>query len=630
MGPHEQLRYLVGGKGIDYVIYWSLSDDQRSVDLTGCCCGGATAQLLPETDFISPATYLEGPKCPDNAVQHVKIKVCEFLMQMPLSISLDSGIHGQVLFTGQPRWVNLMNSDTCSLKEVSQAKVYVPMPTGLIELGLSNQAIENPSLIQLVMDKCGDIWLGSNANPLAESERVAFQGQQFHSGSNKGSFEMNGFFGGVNMSSMVVSMPESPLTSGFGKDFQNFQGLLEDKSMKKYHTNAGICGGTGDPKGYRYDVNSSGNNQLPWTPSTDLGSWSHEAQLHENHLSIQMGSQQLNFSGQSSQAPSLSIQKQRHDLFEGIGDSIHPERAMLPADQNFPDIIIPVAPNYPHQKSTFIDSPHASGLSKEVSDRDVKQEMRADSSDCSDQMEDDEEKGVARSGRRHLSKNLVAERKRRKKLNERLYSLRALVPKITKMDRASILGDAIEYVKELQQQVKELQEELLETREEDMQQNRASSLQQEDGSGGHQIEENGNIVRVDEVQCSLKADQIKISCDMNDRRIDDLNQPMQVEVSKMDGHIFSLRIFCEKRPGVFVKLMQALDVLGLDVLHANITTFRGLVLNVFNAEMRDKELLQAEQVKESLMEMTSLCESRTNCILGDLPLDKDLLAPVNI
>lgn len=60
---------------------------------------------------------------------------------------------------------------------------------------------------------------------------------------------------------------------------------------------------------------------------------------------------------------------------------------------------------------------------------------------------------------------------------------------------------------------------------------------------------------------------------------------IQVEVSKMDGRLFSLRIFCEKRPGVFVKLMQALDVLGLSVVHANITTFRGLVLNVFNAEV---------------------------------------------
>jgi hypothetical protein len=69
----------------------------------------------------------------------------------------------------------------------------------------------------------------------------------------------------------------------------------------------------------------------------------------------------------------------------------------------------------------------------------VKQEMRGESSDCSDPMEDEDGKGGPRSARRHLSKNLVAERKRRKKLNERLYSLRALVPKITKVKKTGIL-----------------------------------------------------------------------------------------------------------------------------------------------------------------------------------------------
>lgn len=60
---------------------------------------------------------------------------------------------------------------------------------------------------------------------------------------------------------------------------------------------------------------------------------------------------------------------------------------------------------------------------------------RTDSvSDCSDQNEDEEHN---RTGKKGQSKNLVAERNRRKKLNDRLYALRALVPRISKVNKTT-------------------------------------------------------------------------------------------------------------------------------------------------------------------------------------------------
>ncbi|TKY67153.1 Transcription factor FER IRON DEFICIENCY-INDUCED TRANSCRIPTION FACTOR [Spatholobus suberectus] len=58
------------------------------------------------------------------------------------------------------------------------------------------------------------------------------------------------------------------------------------------------------------------------------------------------------------------------------------------------------------------------------------------------------------------SKTLVSERRRRDRMKEKLYTLRSLVPNITKMDKASIIGDAVSYVHELQAQAKMLKAEV--------------------------------------------------------------------------------------------------------------------------------------------------------------------------
>uniref|UniRef100_A0A3N7G8G8 BHLH domain-containing protein n=1 Tax=Populus trichocarpa TaxID=3694 RepID=A0A3N7G8G8_POPTR len=60
------------------------------------------------------------------------------------------------------------------------------------------------------------------------------------------------------------------------------------------------------------------------------------------------------------------------------------------------------------------------------------------------------------------SKNTVSERNRRKKLNDKLLELRQAVPKISKLDKASTIKDAIDYIQDLQEQETRLQAEIME------------------------------------------------------------------------------------------------------------------------------------------------------------------------
>ncbi|ESR51616.1 hypothetical protein CICLE_v10033428mg [Citrus x clementina] len=193
-------------------------------------------------------------------------------------------------------------------------------------------------------------------------------------------------------------------------------------------------------------------------------------------------------------------------------------------------------------------------------------------------------------GERHRlgrAKNLITERNRRNKLKDGLFALRALVPKISKMDRAAILGDAAEYIKELLQEVDKLQDEL---------------------------KENEDCEKDNEEMKSFKLDEIHEGTSTTYLPASEHNKSfpacgekgkseVRVEVNQINDRDFLIKLLCEHERGGFVRLMEAINSLELQVIDANVTTFNGKVLNILRVQAH-KENIRLKKLRETLIELT--------------------------
>lgn len=182
------------------------------------------------------------------------------------------------------------------------------------------------------------------------------------------------------------------------------------------------------------------------------------------------------------------------------------------------------------------------------------------------------------------AKNLMAERRRRKKLNDRLYMLRSVVPKISKMDRASILGDAIEYLRELLQKINDLQNEL--------EPSPSTSSLPPTPTSFHPLTPTLPTLpsRVKEELCPSALPSPN-------------GQQPSVEVRLREGRVVNIHMLCARKPGLLLSAMKAIEALGLDVQQAVISCFNGFALDVFKAEQcKDGPGLQPEEIKAVLLQ----------------------------
>ncbi|GMN48779.1 hypothetical protein TIFTF001_017935 [Ficus carica] len=217
-----------------------------------------------------------------------------------------------------------------------------------------------------------------------------------------------------------------------------------------------------------------------------------------------------------------------------------------------------------------------------------------------------------------LSANhVLAERRRREKLNERFIILRSLVPFVTKMDKASILGDTIEYLKQLRKRIQDLEE-----RNRQMEvdqrpkvgagdpQRTSSSGSLKEGRSGLTVVDQTRVVPVGSDKRKLRI--VEGSCGGAKPKTVESPSPLplpppppspksaetsvQVSIIESDG---LLELQCPYREGLLLEVMQVLRELQIET-----TTVRSSLNNGFYvAQLRAKVKENVNGRKSSIVEV---------------------------
>lgn len=180
----------------------------------------------------------------------------------------------------------------------------------------------------------------------------------------------------------------------------------------------------------------------------------------------------------------------------------------------------------------------------------------------------------------HNQDHVLAERKRREKLSQQFIALSALIPGLKKMDKASVLSDAVNHVKQLQEQVKVLEEKNTRFKNVEsvvyVEKNKnKKSYSHEDVSDTSSNSGYGNCYHESETMPEVEA------------RVSEKN--------------VLIRIHCEKKKEVLVKIMKEIENLHLSVTSSSTLQFGNTNLDITVIAQMDEEFsLSVQELARNL------------------------------
>ncbi|KAI3879672.1 hypothetical protein MKX03_011998, partial [Papaver bracteatum] len=154
------------------------------------------------------------------------------------------------------------------------------------------------------------------------------------------------------------------------------------------------------------------------------------------------------------------------------------------------------------------------------------------------------------------AKHVVSERKRRKKLNDSLFALRAVVPNISKMDKASTIKDAIEYIEKLHEQERAIQSEITEL---------------ESGK----LKKTVSVTDLEHVNLSkTKKKRIDRAYDSSGSQTSSTGS-LELRIHNVGDKTMVISLTCDKKRDTMLKLCQVFESLKLKIVKANISVLSG-------------------------------------------------------
>ncbi|CAA0830995.1 Transcription factor bHLH25 [Striga hermonthica] len=171
--------------------------------------------------------------------------------------------------------------------------------------------------------------------------------------------------------------------------------------------------------------------------------------------------------------------------------------------------------------------------------------------------------------------HILAERKRREKISQRFIALSALVPGLKKMDKASVLGDAVKYLKQLQEKIKVLEE-----------QTKIKSTEKLVFVKKYEICTDGESCCTEENFSSFAPA---------------ATEPLpEIQARFCDKDVLII-INCEKRKGVLEKAVAEIEKLDLSVVNSCVMAFGDSAINItLLAKKEERFALDMKELKKNL------------------------------